>query len=54
MLQLNCLTKEILEDAQKNPQAHQDLIVRLYGMSARFVTLDPIRQQEFISRTILK
>lgn len=54
MLQLNCLTKEILEDAQKNPQNHRDLIVRLYGMSARFVMLDPERQQEFISRTILK
>ena len=54
MLQLNCLTKELLEDAQKNPQDHQDLIVRLYGMSARFVTLDPTRQEEFISRTILK
>ena len=54
MLQLNCLTREILEDAQKNPQNHQNLIVRLYGMSARFVTLDPERQREFISRTILK
>lgn len=54
MLQLNCLTREILEDAQKNPQNHQNLIVRLYGLSSRFVTLDPARQQEFISRTILK
>ena len=54
MLQLNCLTKELLEDAQKNPQDHQELIVRLYGMSARFVSLDPTRQEEFISRTILK
>ena len=54
MLQLNCLTREILEDAQKNPQNHQNLVVRLYGMSVRFVTLDPKRQQEFISRTILK
>ena len=54
MLQLNCLTRELLEDAVKNPQDHQDLVVRLYGLSVRFVTLDPQRQQEFITRMILE
>lgn len=54
MLQLNCLTRELLEDAVKNPQNHQDLVVRLYGLSVRFVTLDPQRQQEFITRMILE
>lgn len=53
MLQLNCVNREELEDAVKNPQDHRDLIVRLYGYSAKFVELDPERQQEFISRTIL-
>lgn len=42
-----------MEDAVKNPHDHQDLIVRLYGYSARFVTLDDKRQKEFMSRAIL-
>lgn len=52
ILQLNCVNREELDDAIKNPQNHQDLIVRLYGYSAKFVTLDSLRQQEFISRGI--
>ncbi len=54
MLQLNCITREELEDAMIHPEAHLDLIVRLYGYSARFVTLEPIKQQEFASRQLLR
>lgn len=54
MLQLNCISREELEDAMIHPEAHRDLIVRLYGYSARFVMLEPSKQQEFVSRQILQ
>ncbi len=52
MLQLNCITRDELEDADKNPAAHRDLVVRLYGYSARYVTLDEERKAEFKSRNL--
>jgi formate C-acetyltransferase len=52
LLQLNCVDKEELLDARKHPERHQDLIVRLYGYSARFVCLTPEMQDEFISRNV--
>ena len=52
-LQLNCLDQAELRDAMEHPERHQDLIVRLYGYSARFVSLDGRMQKEFISRTFL-
>ncbi len=52
MLQLNCVNKDDLLDAQVHPERHRDLIVRLYGYSARFVKLNREMQDEFISRSI--
>ena len=52
MLQLNCVTREELEDAQLHPENHRSLLVRLYGYSAYFTSLDSERQAEFMSRTI--
>ena len=46
------ISREELEDAQKNPQNHASLIVRLYGYSAKFITLSEEKQREFISRNI--
>ncbi len=54
MLQLNCLSREELTDAMDHPEKHYELIVRLYGFSARFVSLSPVQQKEFVSRQILK
>lgn len=42
--------KELLA-AQKNPEKHQNLIVRCGGFSARFVELDINTQTEIINRT---
>jgi pyruvate-formate lyase len=52
MLQMNCVDQAQLLDARQHPERHQDLIVRLYGYSARFVTLTPEMQDEFISRNL--
>jgi formate C-acetyltransferase len=41
--------KELIE-AQKNPDGHEDLMVRVGGFSARFCNLDKNLQNEIISR----
>ncbi len=52
LLQLNCFSRDDLLDAQKHPERHQSLIVRMCGFSARFVVLSPEWQREVLSRTI--
>ena len=52
MLQLNCVDQAQLLDAQQHPERHQDLVVRLYGYSARFVNLNTEMQNEFLSRNL--
>ncbi len=49
-LQLNCVTKEQLLDAQKHPEKYPELIVRVCGFSARFTSLSPEWQQEVLTR----
>jgi len=39
-----------MEDAYEHPDCHADLIVRVGGFSARFVTLDRDLQREIIER----
>ena len=54
LLQPNCNTVEVLLDAQKHPERHLDLMVKVCGFSTRFVTLSPRFQQEVIERNRLK
>jgi len=49
-LQLNCVSRSTLLDAQKNPEKYPDLIVRVCGFSAKFTSLSPEWQKEVISR----
>ena len=49
-LQINCVSKEELLAAQKEPEKYSHIIVRVYGFSARFVSLGKKYQDEFISR----
>ena len=49
-LQINCVSKEELIAAQKEPEKYSHIIVRVYGFSARFVSLGKKYQDEFISR----
>ena len=51
-LQLNCVSVEDLIEAQKHPERYQDLIVRVTGFSAKFVSLSPLFQEEMIKRHI--
>ena len=54
LMQPNCNSVEQLLDAQKHPERHQDLIVRVCGFSARFVSLSKRWQDEVIARHRLK
>ena len=49
-LQLNCVSKQTLLDAQKHPEKYPDLIVRVCGFFAKFTSLSPEWQQEVITR----
>lgn len=50
-VQFNVIDKKILLAAQKNPEDYQDLIVRVAGYSAQFISLDKSIQNDIIART---
>lgn len=50
-LQWNVVDRETLLAAQAHPERYRDLVVRVSGYSALFADLDPIVQDEIISRT---
>ena len=50
-LQLNSINKEKLLDAQKHPEDHPNLIVRVWGWSGYFCELEKPYQDHIISRT---
>jgi formate C-acetyltransferase len=50
-LQLNAISRETLLDAQKHPEDHQNLIVRVWGWSGYFNELHIDYQNHIISRT---
>ncbi|MDR2381861.1 MAG: hypothetical protein LBE08_11965 [Bifidobacteriaceae bacterium] len=49
-LQLNALDRQTLLDAQRHPEQHRNLIVRVWGWSAYFVELDRVFQDQIIQR----
>lgn len=49
-LQLNAVNRETLLDAQKHPEKHKNLIVRVWGWSGYFNELDPVYQNHVIQR----
>ena len=51
MLQINCISKEDMEDAMIHPEKHGDLMVRVGGYTEYFVNLSPEEQRTLISRT---
>lgn len=50
-IQFNIVSSETLKAAQREPEKYRDLIVRVAGYCAQFVTLDPKTQNDIISRT---
>ena len=52
-VQFNCVSGETLRNAQLHPEKHKELIVRVAGFSAYFITLDKDVQDDIIRRTEL-
>jgi pyruvate formate-lyase/glycerol dehydratase family glycyl radical enzyme len=50
-VQFNVIDSETLKAAQKNPGEYKDLVVRVAGYSALFVSLDKATQDDIIQRT---
>jgi formate C-acetyltransferase len=50
-VQFNIVDIATLRDAQENPENYKNLLVRVYGFSAYFVTLAPEYQEHVIART---
>jgi pyruvate-formate lyase len=51
-IQFNVLDTKLLRDAQKHPENHRDLVVRVAGFSAFFTQLHEGVQNEVIERTL--
>ena len=50
LLQPNCFSREDLLDAQVHPERHLNLIIKICGFSARFVSLNAAWQKEVLQR----
>ena len=51
-IQFNIHSREELLDAQKHPEKHKNLLVRVGGYSAYFIDLPPELQSEIVQRTM--
>jgi pyruvate-formate lyase len=49
-MQLNTLNVETLRDAQRHPERHKNLVVRVWGWSGYFCELDETYQNQIIGR----
>jgi len=52
-VQFNCVSGETLKKAQLHPEDYKELVVRVAGFSAYFITLDKDTQDDIIRRTEL-
>ncbi len=52
MLNLTIYDVDVLKAAQKEPEKYGDVIVRVWGYSARFIDLSPDMQEHVMARTI--
>ncbi|MBQ1264404.1 MAG: pyruvate formate-lyase, partial [Oscillospiraceae bacterium] len=49
-LQLNAISRETLMAAREHPEQYENLIVRVWGWSGHYVRLDPMYQDQILSR----
>ena len=50
-IQINVVNDETLRDAQRHPERHRGLLVRVAGYMAYFTELDQVVQEAIINRT---
>lgn len=51
-IQFNLIDHDLLLDAQRHPERHSNLLVRVCGYSAAFIYLNEETQREIIARAI--
>lgn len=51
-LNINCIDRNTLIDAQKNPEKYPNLTLRVSGYAVKFISLTEEQQNDIISRTI--
>ena len=50
-VQFNVSNSAILREAQRHPEKHRDLVIRVAGFSVLFTTIDRVLQEDIIERT---
>ena len=50
-LQFNTVDRKLLSAAMERPEEYRDLVVRVSGFSAHFVSLDRTVQEDILART---
>jgi formate C-acetyltransferase len=50
-MQINATSTEVLKDAMEHPEKYPDLVVRVSGFSALYVTLAREVQMDILART---
>ncbi|MEY8764289.1 MULTISPECIES: glycyl radical protein [Clostridium] len=50
-VQFNVVDRQTLVNAKKHPEQYRDLVIRVAGYSAQFISLDPAVQDDIIERT---
>ena len=50
-IQINSTSRQVLQDAMEHPEAYQNLVVRVSGFSAFYVTLEKAVQLDILNRT---
>jgi pyruvate-formate lyase len=50
-VQFNVINSTMLREAQRHPEQHRDLVVRVAGFSVLFTTIDRVLQEDIIERT---
>ena len=51
-MQITCISREMLEEAYKEPEMHKNLVVRVGGYSEYFYVLSDELKRMIINRTI--
>lgn len=50
-MQINAISRKVLEDAMENPDGYKNLVVRVSGFSAYYTALEKAVQEDILSRT---